>query len=227
MKTKELLNKRLQIEKSESRLVAFVTVAVIVSVFSLVGAKTLLSQAAYQKRVLDARHQALNQLEANVQAANSLVDQYKVFQYGSATNIIGGKNSTDPNLQPPDGDNARLVLNALPSKYDYPALLSSITKILENNSITNPTIEGTDESATVSSDPVPKPKVATITLKVSGTSNYKAVQSLIKDLERSTRPFDITKIEIKGSESNMSVTLELNTYFQPALSLELTTKEVK
>jgi len=33
MKTKELLNKRLQIEKSESRLVAFVTVAVIVSVF--------------------------------------------------------------------------------------------------------------------------------------------------------------------------------------------------
>ena len=227
MKAQDVINSRLKVEKSDSRLVIFVAVATIITVFSLVGAKTLFSQAAYQKRVLNARREALNQLNVNIEAANTLVNRYQIFQTTSATNIIGGKNSTDPKLQPPDGDNARLVLNALPSKYDYPALLSSIAKILNNNAIKNQAINGKDESGTVSSDPTANPKTTNITLTIIGTSNYKAIQALVRDLERSTRPFDITKVEIKGSESEMTVTLTVNTYFQPALTLDYTTKEIK
>lgn len=227
MKTQELINKKLKTSKTSSNLVAVVAVATVVTVFSLVSAKTLFSQAAYQKRVLDARHQALRQLEANIGAANTLKQQFDVFQNGNQTNIIGGKNSTDTNLQPPDGDNARLVLNALPANYDFPALLSSIAKILGNNGVKNPTITGTDESDTLDSTPTAKPEAKTITLEINGTTNYKAVRSLIKDLERSTRPFDVTKVDIKGSESNMTIVLNVNTYFQPALTLDLTTKEVK
>ncbi|HEY5549865.1 MAG TPA: hypothetical protein VIK37_01520 [Candidatus Saccharimonadales bacterium] len=227
MKTQAAISKRLKVDKSESRLLMIVAVATIVTVFSLVSAKTLLGQAAYHKRVLDARRDALKQLEANIEAANKLVSQYQIFQTGNTTNIIGGKNSTDTNLQPPDGDNARLVLDALPSKYDFPALISSLAKILDNSGFQNKTIDGKDESGSVSSDPIANPKATTITLTVNGTANYQAVKNLIKDFERSTRPFDITKMDIKGTESNMAVTLTLNTYFQPALTLNLTTKEVK
>lgn len=227
MKASATISKRLKADKSSSSLVVVVAVAVVITVFSLVSVKTLLGQATHQKSVLDARRDALKQLEANVDAANTLAQQFQVFQTGSPTNVIGGKNSTDPNLQPPDGDNARLVLNALPANYDFPALLSSIAKILNNNGITNQAVDGTDESDTVKADPVAKPEVATVTLEINGAANYNALRSLIKDFERSTRPFDITKLDIKGSESNMAIVLTVNTYFQPALTLELTTKEIK
>jgi len=227
MKTQDMINKRLKATKSESRLVIIVAVATIITVFGLVSTKTLLSQATYHKRVLDARNQALKQLEANIETANKLVNQYQIFQTGNTTNIIGGKNSTDANLQPPDGDNARLVLNALPSKYDFPALISSVAKILNNNAIKNQAVDGTDESGTINSDTAAKPEVVTITLEVQGTANYKAIQALVRDFERSTRPFDITKLDFKGSESSMAITLTVNTYFQPALTLDLVTKEVK
>ncbi|HEX5395396.1 MAG TPA: hypothetical protein VFW52_03550 [Candidatus Saccharimonadales bacterium] len=221
------LTKGLKSQKAESRLVLIVAAATVISVFCLVSAKTLLGQAMYHKRVIDARHSAVKQLNANVDAANALVQQYQVFQSGNQTNIIGGKNSTDANLKPPDGDNARIVLDALPSHYDFPALISSVAAILSNNGVKDPSVNGTDDSGTINSSPTAKPEVTTITLDVKGTTNYKSARSLIKDLERSIRPFDVTKVDIEGSDSNMVVTLTVDTYFQPALTLDLTTKEVK
>jgi hypothetical protein len=227
MKPQDAIKKGLKNTETESRLLIIVAVATIISVFCLVSAKTLLGQAMYHKRVLDARHEAVKKLNSNVEAANTLVQQYQTFQTGSPTNIIGGKNSTDANLQPPDGDNARIVLDALPSNYDFPALISSMAKILSNNGVTAPSVDGSDDSNTVDTKPKANPEVATITLEIKGTTNYKAARSLIKDLERSIRPFDVTKVDIQGSNSSMTLALTVNTYFQPALSLDLTTKEVK
>ena len=227
MKAQDFFVKQMKNDKSESKLVIIVAVATVITVFCLVSSKTLFSQATYNKRVLDARRDALNQLQSNIDSANALADQYQIFQTGNTTNIIGGKNSTDPGLQPPDGDNARLVLNALPSGYDFPALISSVAKILDNNRVSNQTVEATDESGTISNESVSKPEVATITLKVGGTTNYNSLKALIRDFERSTRPFDITKIDVNGSDANMAFTLTMNTYFQPALSLTLSTKEIK
>jgi hypothetical protein len=227
MKVQDFVNRSLKDDKSESKLVITVAVAVVITVFCLVSSKTLFSQAAYNKRVLDARRAALDRLNSNVEAANTLVAQYQIFQTGSSTNIIGGKNSTDPNLQPPDGDNARLVLNALPSRYDFPALISSMTKILDNNRVTTQLIDAKDESKDVTSEPSAKPKAETITLKVEGTADYNALRALVRDFERSTRPFDITNIDIRGSDANMAFNLTMNTYFQSALTLTLSMKEIK
>ena len=221
------ITKGIKSSKAESKLLMIVAAATVISVFCLVSAKTLLGQALYHKRVIDARHAAVQQLNANVDAANTLVSQYQAFQTGSPTNIIGGKNSADPNLNPPDGDNARIVLDALPSHYDFPALISSVAKLLSDNGIKSPAVDGTDDSGTISSDPTAKPEVTTVTLEVRGTTNYKSARNLIKDLERSIRPFDVTKVDIEGSDSNMTITLTVDTYFQPALTLDLTMKEVK
>lgn len=227
MKVQDYIAKNLKNDKSEPKIVVAVAIATIITVFCLVSSKTLFSQATYNKRVLDARRAALNQLNSNAESANTLVAQYQIFQTGNPTNIIGGKNSIDPALQPPDGDNARLVLNALPSRYDFPALISSVTKILDNNRVTNQVVDAEDASQEVNSEPTANPKVEVINLTIGGTTNYNSLKILVRDFERSTRPFDITKIDINGSDNNISFSLTVDTYFQPALTLNLNMKEIK
>ena len=219
---------RLEIDKDQSTMILVIAIAAIVSVFCLVSAKALLSQAAYQRRVVNARHAAASQLEANIQNANTLSNQYtNVFEGTSATNVIGGKNTTAASAQPPDGDNGRIVLDALPTTYDFPALLTSMSKLLANDNIGAPSIGGTDDSSSVSSSPSSNPQPVSISLSISGSGSYSDVQNLFKDMERSIRPFDITKLTLSGNESTMSFSVEVTTYYQPAKTLNTTAKEIR
>ena len=218
--------KDVKLAKPRSNIYTVVTISVLVTIFSLTSTKALLDQASYQRQVINARQATVKQLESNLQSAQSLADQYGIFNSGTA-NVIGGKNSNDPNVIPPDGDNARIVLNALPSNYDFPALISSVSKILNDNQINTPAIGGTDKSAEIAAEPQGEGSPELIPLTVSGMANYASVQKLIKDLERSTRPFNITSLSLRGSNNDMSVALEMDTYFQSAKKVTLVDKEVK
>lgn len=218
--------KNVKLSKPRSNLYSVVTISVLVTIFSLTSTKALLDQASYQRRVINARQATVKQLESNLQSAQSLADQYGIFNSGTA-NVIGGKNSNDPNVIPPDGDNARIVLNALPSNYDFPALISSVSKILNDDQINTPAIGGIDKSAEIAAEGQDGNGPQPVPLTVSGMSNYASVQKLVKDLERSIRPFDITSLSLRGSNNDMSVALEMSTYFQPAKKVALTDQEVK
>ena len=226
--------KHVQISRAQSTILIVVVVATVITVFSLVSAKALISQGSYQKRVLNARRDAVKQLRDNVNASKTLITQYNnVFEGSNPTNIIGGKNTTKPKASAPDGDNARIVLDALPSSYDFPALISSIAKILSDDNIANPSVTGTDQSDTIgktssvvnsalstASQPVP------ITLTVSGTSSYKGIQRLIGDFGRVIRPFDTTNVQLSGKNSAMTFSMGLTTYYQPAKELTIGSKEI-
>jgi hypothetical protein len=200
----------------------------VVTIFCLFSVKALLSQAAYQRKVLHARRVALKQLKSNIEASKQLETQFnQVFEGSDPVNIIGGKNTKDTNVSPPDGDNARIVLDALPSKYDFPALITSIAKIVSADNIGQPSVSSTDESKTIDSKPAINPSPKMIQLNVSGTSSYTNVQNLIKDFERSIRPFDITNLQLGGNLSAMTVTAIANSYFQTAKSLDLQTEVIK
>ncbi|MGA3150689.1 MAG: hypothetical protein ABSD10_03725 [Candidatus Saccharimonadales bacterium] len=223
----EISSKYKQINKAQSAMLATVTIASVVIIFCLMSAKALLSQAAYQRNVINANHVAVKQLQTNVSAAKQLVNQYNsVFEGSSTTNVIGGKNDTSANAVPPNGDNGRIVLDALPSNYDFPALLSSVSKILSNDGVANSSVGGTDQSATIDNNPTANPQPIQIQLTVAGTSSYSGVQSFIKDLERSIRPFDVTALQLSGPQGQLTFTLTVNSYFQPAKSLSLTTKVI-
>ena len=216
----------IKFDKSDSNLYLVVIISVIVTIFSLASTKALLDQASYQRRVINARQATVKQLRSNLQDAKSLAEQYAIFNSGT-TNAIGGKNSSDPNVVPPDGDNARIILNALPSNYDFPALISSMAKILADDQIGTPSVGGNDQSAQIDSNPEANTSPIAIPLTISGTTNYSSTQKLVRDLERSIRPFDITSLQLNGNNDNMSLSLEMNTYFQPAKKLSLFDKEVK
>lgn len=222
-------NKRIQISQAQSRIMLIVSVATVVTVFCLVSANSLLSQASYQRRLVKAKEASVKQLQDNKTASLTLIDHYNtVFQNTSnVTNIIGGKFDANPSAVPPNQDNARIVLNALPTTYDFAGLITSVAGILSSNAISGPSITGTDESATAVTTASANPQEIEIKLTIGGQGAYSNVQKVIKDLERSIRPFNVKSLELSGSNSNMTFSAELSTYYQPAKTLETTKKKVQ
>ncbi len=219
---------QIQLDKDQSKMIAMVAIATVITIFSLVSTRALISQAAYQRRVINARNATIHQIQLNSTNADTLIKQFNdVFEGNNAQNVIGGKNTTDPNSKPPDGDNARVVLDALPTTYDFPALLTSVSSILTNNGIGSPSIGGTDQSTTFNSSPSATPKSVPIDLSVTGSGNYENVQALVKDIERSVRPFNVTRMTLSGNQSNLVLSLNMTTYYQVAKTLNTTSKEIK
>ena len=217
--------KRLAIDKSKTQMVIIVAVASVVTVFSLVASKTVLSQNAYQNKVIKAKETAHKQLIVNLAAASSLVKSYDAF-VSTDRNIIGGatKGTADK-----DGDSGKIILDALPSSYDFPALASSLEKILTSQNLKVSSITGTDDQvnqqANVSS-PKPVPVPIPFSFSITG-ANYNSVQLLIKTLEASVRPIQIDSMTIAGATDSMQVTITAHTYYQPAKNLTIGKQVIK
>ncbi|MBA3757871.1 hypothetical protein H0X09_03330 [Candidatus Saccharibacteria bacterium] len=220
--------KHFQINKANNMILVVMAVSAIITVFCLVSAKALLSQASYQRKVISEKDKAVDQLKENVKAGKELAAQYNVFEKADP-NIIGGKGGDLPGEGPLDGDNPRIVLDALPSQYDFPALASSVEKIVTSAALIPSELGGTDEGQDSLAAPEPTanptPSEMGFTLEVSNT--YLTLQTLIKDLERSIRPIDVQTVEFAGKEDAMTLTIKARTYFQLGSGFVVGQKEVK
>lgn len=216
--------KRVLIDKTNSSIVAITAIAAFVVVFALVASKTLISQAAYQNRVISAKKTAVSQLKTDIQATDSLAAAYKAF-VGTSQNVLGGNPKGNGGQ---DGDNAKIALDALPSKYDFPALATSLEKLLTSQNVQIQSITGTDEEVTQSSDQSsPTPKPIAMPFQISVTGNYQSIQNLIDAFGRSIRPFQIQTMQLSGDQKNMTLTLTAQTFYQPEKVLNITTEVVK
>lgn len=223
----KISEKHLQIDKAQSTIVMVIASATIITVFCLMSSKALVSKAAYQRKVINEKQKSATQLAKNVKDAQTFLTQYNdVFNASGPTNIIGGRSTTSASAIPPDGTNSRIVLDALPTTYDFPALVTSVASILKNDAVASPAIVGLDSSVTATNTPSPNPQPVKIPLTISGTTTYDGATSLFKDLERSIRPFDVSKLSISGTGA-INVSLDANTYYQPAKSLTITNREIK
>lgn len=229
MKLKSNLStKSIQINKNQSSILMAIIIGTIVTVFCLTSAKALLNQAMYQRRVINARNDSAKQLNQDITNAKSLSDKYKtVFLGSNGQNVIGGVTTISASPQPSDGDNGKIVLDALPTAYDFPALLSSMSSLLNVDGVGAQAISGSDQSVTVDSSPTYNPQPANIDFNLSGATTYSGAKKLLNDLERSIRPFDVTHLTLSGNESNLIVTMNLTTYYQPAKTLSIPSKEIK
>jgi len=216
--------KRALIEKSSATTVAVTSVAAFIVIFSLVAAWSLFDQFTYQNRVIGASQTALTQLKADIDSSKSLDSAYTAFTTTS-TNAIGGNPTGDG---PQDGSNAKIILDALPSKYDYPALATSLENILTSQSAQIQSITGTDDAVTQSanqSSAQPTPQPMPFQVVVSG--NYKSIQHVVDAFQRSIRPFQILTMELSGDQSRLTLTITAQTYWQPAKNLNITTQVVQ
>jgi hypothetical protein len=225
MASAHVSTKRLAIDKANTRMVIAVAIASFVTVFALVAAHSLWTKGLYQHKVLGLQHKANDQLKRNITSADQLNAAYKAF-IGAPQNAIGGNPSGSGQN---DGDNAKLVLDALPSKYDFPALTASIEKILSDRNFSIDSIGGTDDELAQQgnkSSNNPQPVEMPFTFSVS-KANYQSVQDLIKTMQHSIRPLAIDTLNITGGGSSMQLTVTAHTYYQPGKSLGITQKAVQ
>ncbi len=224
MAKQHLSTKRALLDKANSSMVIFVSVAAFVVVFSLVATKSLISQAQYQNRVIDAKKEARNQLTDDIEEVKKLQPSYNAF-VGTLTNIIGG---TSAGNGPQDGDNAKIILDALPSRYDFPALTANLDRLVGLQGASLTSISGTDDevaqsSNTQSGDPEPVPMPFNLTV----TSDYGHIQQTVDAFERSIRPIKLQTISITGDQGNLTMNIGAETYYQPAKIFKVGEKVVK
>ena len=221
----EISTRRLAIDKANVQVVAITGVAAFVTVFCIFAARAVWDLNSYQARVIKEKQTANNQLQENVDNYKKLKSRYSTFNK-SNPNIIGGNSDGQGDR---DGDNSKIILNALPSKYDFPALASSLEKIVVDNGAKLSNITGTDDevsqSANVSS-PEPKAVDMPFTFTIDET-NYTTVNTITEILQRSIRPIVVDSMQISGATSEMTFTIEAHTQYQPAKSLEVKKKVVK
>ncbi len=174
----------------------------------IVSGKILLDRHSFQLRIMREKKLARDTLRSNVEEISKL------------KNSLTKLDETTTNSQ--------VILEALPSKYDFPAVASSLELIAEKSGQdkTNFRFSGKDEGDIppgTSTSPVPYPMPFTTSVK---GSTEKSMQFL-KDLERSIRPINIKTLALRGEDGGAALSVTAETYYQPTKDLQNTTKEVK
>jgi hypothetical protein len=218
--------KRALISKANSTMVLATGIAAFVFVFSAVASKTLFSQASYQNKVISQKKKALSTLKSDISAVDNLKSSYKSF-VDTPRNVLGG-NPTGSGDQ--DGDNAKIVLDALPSKYDFPALTTSLEKLITAQGLEIQAISGTDDEvkqATNQGSAAPQPIAVPFQVRVGGS--YDSIKGLLTTFERSIRPIQVKRVEIDSASQggNMVAIIDAQTFYQPEKNLNIKTEVVK
>lgn len=225
MALKDISSKHAAIDKANAQMVAIVAVAAFLTVFSLIAGKAALSTNRYQARVSDAKETANIQLKDNLKAYEQLVSSYKAFDE-NPKNIIGGNASGTADN---DGTNSKIVLDALPSDYDFPALTSSLEKLLIDNGYKIGGINGVDDQlAQQATEASASPQVVNIpfTLNITG-ADYNSVQKLLTLLDKTIRPIQIDSFDITGNNNDLTVTISAHTFYQSEKAISITKQVIK
>jgi hypothetical protein len=219
----QLSLKRIGVDKTNSRIVTMTAIASFLVVFFLVASYMLFNQLMYQNKVIGYKKKAVTQLQDNIKARDSLVNSYKAF-VSTPQNLLGGNpTGSGPN----DGSNAKIVLDALPSSYDFPALTASLEKLLLSQGVKIESISGTDDEVTQAGDTSNgTPSEIEIPFEFDVSGNYNSIRGVIDVLERSIRPFQVLTTEISGDQNDLKLKVTGKTYYQPENTLKIVQKVI-
>ncbi len=216
--------KRLHIEKANATMAVAVAVAAFVTVFSLFACRALLQKRSYLNHVITEKTKARDQLIKNNEEVAKLATAYQVF-VSSPDNIIKGSSAGNGEK---DGDNAQIILDALPSKYDFPALISSLEKLIGGKGHVIESVTGIDDEVnqtTVATSGLSQPVAMPFDISVKG--DFKGLEDVLRLMERSIRPFEVLKLVITGDSKELRTAISAQSYYQPGKTLSITTKVVE
>jgi hypothetical protein len=212
------------INKANSVAVSVTAAAAFIVIFSLVSSRYLLAQIGFQNRVTSGKQQALNTLKHDVTVANQLSTSYQAF-ISTTRNVIGGDPAgTGPN----DGDNGKIILDALPDKYDFPALVTSLSGLLAQQPGQVSGITGTDQQLQEQGNTSgSNPTTVSIPFNFSVTSDYPNIVKAVQTFEHSIRPMTIQTLQLTGNQSSLNLQITAQTYYQPAKNFYVTSKVIQ
>ena len=215
--------KQNQIDKDLRVIVIWIGIATFIVLFCLISGYSIYKVFAYQNRVLSANNIAFSKLKNDQRAENNLVRSYQNFN-NTGVNLIGGQTSSD--IQN-NGNNAKIILDALPSALDYPALLSSVQSLLSSESVTINSITGTGGQSSSGGTNLNSSSPQSLTFSFSVSGAYSNIQNVITTFEKSIRPMQFQSIDLSGNQSSMSLTATVQTYYQPAIGFNVSTENLE
>jgi len=218
-----LSSKRVLIDKANTTVTVVMALTTFISISSVMAIRTLAAKRTYQAKVISAKTSARKQLQVNKAAVENLKQAYGVF-VTEPTNAISGSSTGTGDK---DGDNAKITLDALPSKYDFPALTSSIEKLLIARNFKIKTITGNDDEIAQKDVTSNLPEPVDMPIEFSVIGSYDPFVELIKVLEKTIRPIDIGLIKITASETEMTLDISAKTYYLPEKTLNINSKDIK
>ncbi len=210
-----LSQKRVLIAKANRSMFAAITIGAMLLVFSIVSVRSMYQLSRHRSNVIREKKVAEKTLIANDDAVGKLITSFKAFE------------ETPESLLGTPEKNSKIVLDSLPPEYDFPALATSLEKILTEGGYTIDEITGIDKEIEEvdSNTPNPQPVEMPFTITVSGP--YDKVKNLTIDLERSIRPIHVLNVELSGSAADAKIIVTAKTYYQPAKNLDVRFKEVR
>lgn len=215
--------KRLLIDKANTTMLVIIGLTSFILTFAAVGSKALISQNSYQSRVLKERQEALKKLKQNNTNVASLVTSYKSFA-SETQNVLGG---SPVGKSPRDGDNPKIILDALPSKYDFPGLISSLEKILTEGGFRIEGIGGNDDEVAQLNAATDKPVPIEMPFPVSIRTTQGGGYTLLATLEKSIRPIYINQLSLAVEQGELVMKMNAKSFYQPEKTLKVNTKVVK
>ena len=205
--------KQLQIDKTSQKMIIFASIASFLLVFTLFSANTLVARMNYQNKVINAKSIARSNLIKNVSSNESLLSAYQNFNNGLQTNGASVNS----------GNNAKLILDALPSEYDFPALATSLQGLLSSTGVTVSGLTGSDSSngAISGASSIPIAGTTPIPFSFNVTGSADNVINTMKIFEKSIRPFQFKSFAISGSSSSLSLSASAETFYLPAQNFQV------
>ena len=202
--------KHAQIRTASTHIFIGVAVASVVVSMSLVTLNIMWGTASFNEKVHGKQEEARDTLEQNIEAIKPLQESFQRLE-------IGGKLIP---AQPDDKTNSELILDALPSAYDFPELATTMNNLAESSGVNLLAFRGSDEGSTAqTSAPNPEPVVIPFTVEVEGT--YEDVTRFLLNTESSIRPIRVLSMDLTGSSSKLELVMNAETSYQPAFDLTI------
>lgn len=210
----QLSTKHQLIDKANTYLIVSAVVATVIVIFAIFASVELVNKMAYQNKVIGLRNDANKQLDSNLKAVKEVQAAY-----------LGFESATESMIGTPD-KNSKITLDALPSKYDFPAFITSLEYIVTASGLTIGGIDATDDELNAKQAEI-NPQPVEVPFSLSATGTYDNVQKLLDNLQRSIRPFKILDVNISGESSDITIDINGVSYYQPSKELGINEQVVK
>lgn len=214
------IRKRAQIASANKTMFIFVAGVSALLGFTIVAVIFLSQMLFFNERVLAEKDKTVNNLKSNNKIVTDLEKNIKKLD--ANTLLIKSKANVDDKT-------IQVILDALPSEVNSPALASS----LEQKLLTNITLESLDVKPVDGVENLNSISGVNTTNEINFTftvvGNASALKKILLNLESSIRTIDVVSIRIDGQSDPESqrLTVAGKAFYEPAVKVELKEKVVK
>jgi len=222
------LRKRSQISKANRTMFLWIAIASALVGFVAVVAILLGQKLIFNEKLLMEKAKTQSILKANNEAIEGLQTEVRVLD----TNEALIKNKAKP-----DNQALQVILDALPSEANSPALGASLqARLLVNipgliaiDSLQVDPVEGIeslDGGAVQDGSSSSGDTANEITFRFSVIGNQDALRQVLTNLQRSIRIIDVTRIQVENRGTDQVMTVEGRAFYEPARVVKLYDKVV-